>query len=42
MKDINIKDRLIFALDIPEVAKAKEIVVELDDSVNFYRLVWSF
>ena len=38
MKDINIKDRLIFALDIPEVAKAKEIVVELDDSVNFYKI----
>ena len=38
MKDINIEDRLIFALDIPEVAKAKEIVVELDDSVNFYKI----
>ena len=38
MKDINIEDRLIFALDLPEVAKAKEIVVELDDSVNFYKI----
>ena len=38
MKDINIEDRLIFALDIQEVAKAKEIVVELDDSVNFYKI----
>ena len=38
MKDINFEDRLIFALDIPEVAKAKEIVVELDDSVNFYKI----
>jgi len=38
MKDINIEDRLIFALDIPEVAKAKEIVVELDDSINFYKI----
>ena len=38
MKDINIEDRLIFALDVPEVSKAKEIVVELDDSVNFYKI----
>ena len=38
MKEINIEDRLIFALDIPEVTKAKEIVVELDDSVNFYKI----
>ena len=38
MKDINIEDRLIFALDLPEVAKAKEIVVELNDSVNFYKI----
>ena len=38
MKDINIEDRLIFALDIPEVVKAKEIVVELDDSINFYKI----
>ena len=38
MKDINIEDRLIFALDVPEVSSAKEIVVELDDSVNFYKI----
>ena len=38
MKDINIEDRLIFALDVPEVSKAKEIVVELDDSINFYKI----
>ena len=38
MKDINIEDRLIVALDIPEVVKAKEIVVELDDSINFYKI----
>ena len=38
MKDINIEDRLIFALDVPEVSNAKEIVVELDDSVNFYKI----
>ena len=38
MKDINIEDRLIFALDVSEVSKAKEIVVELDDSINFYKI----
>ena len=38
MKDINIKDRLIFALDVPEVSEAKEIVEELDDSVQFYKI----
>ena len=38
MKDINIEDRLIFALDVPEVSSAKKIVVELDDSVNFYKI----
>ena len=38
MKDINVEDRLIFALDVPEVAQAKDIVTELDDSVNFYKI----
>ena len=38
MKDINVGDRLIFALDVPEVAQAKDIVTELDDSVNFYKI----
>ena len=38
MKDINIKDRLIFALDVPEVSEAKDIVEELDDSVQFYKI----
>jgi orotidine-5'-phosphate decarboxylase len=38
MKDINVEDRLIFALDVPEVAQAKDIVIELDDSVNFYKI----
>ncbi len=38
MKDINIKDRLIFALDVPEVSEAKAIVEELDDSVQFYKI----
>ena len=38
MKDINIEDRLIFALDVPEVEEAKDIVSELDESVNFYKI----
>ena len=38
MKNINVKDRLIFALDVPEVAQAKILVNQLDDSVNFYKI----
>jgi len=38
MKDIKIEDRLIFALDVPEVSEAKKIVTELNDSVNFYKI----
>jgi len=38
MKDINVEDRLIFALDFPEIDQAKDIVTELDDSVNFYKI----
>ena len=38
MKNIRLEDRLIFALDVPEVVDAKKIVSELDDSVNFYKI----
>ena len=38
MKDINVKDRLIFALDVPEIDQAKNLVAELGDSVNFYKI----
>ena len=38
MKNIKLEDRLIFALDVPEVSTAKDIVMELDDSVNFYKI----
>ena len=38
MKDIKIEDRLIFALDVPEVSEAKKIVTELNESVNFYKI----
>ena len=38
MKNIRLQDRLIFALDVPQVSEAKDIVYELDDSVNFYKI----
>ena len=36
--DINTKDRLIFALDVPEIDQAKNLVEELADSVSFYKI----
>jgi len=38
MKDIKLEDRLIFALDVPEVDQAKTLVEQLDDSVTFYKI----
>ena len=38
MKDIKLEDRLIFALDVPDCEVAKNLVQELGDSVNFYKL----
>ena len=38
MKNIKLEDRLIFALDVPEASEAKDLVSELDDSVNFYKI----
>ena len=35
---INNNDRLIFALDVPEANRAKELVLELGDSVSFYKI----
>jgi len=32
------KDRLIFALDVPEVDRAKQLVNELGDTVSFYKI----
>ena len=32
------KDRLIVALDLPDIEKAKKLVLELGDSVNFYKV----
>lgn len=37
-KKIPRRDRLIFALDVPTVAEAKELVDQLGDSVRFYKL----
>ena len=35
---IDNKDRLIFALDVPEIDQAKQLVTELGDSVAFYKI----
>jgi len=37
-KDIPTRERLIFPLDVPSVAEAKEFVEKLGDSVLFYKL----
>ena len=35
---IDNKDRLIFALDVPEADRAKQLVNELGDTVSFYKI----
>lgn len=37
-KPIPVKERLIMALDVPSIAEAKELVEELGDSVQFYKI----
>ena len=37
-KSIPNKDRLIFAMDVPDCERAKELVVQLGDSVTFYKI----
>jgi orotidine-5'-phosphate decarboxylase len=37
-KSIPIRDRLIFALDVPGPAEARQLVEELGDSVSFYKM----
>jgi orotidine-5'-phosphate decarboxylase len=37
-KQIPVRERLILALDVPTVDEAKELVVKLDASVQFYKL----
>jgi orotidine-5'-phosphate decarboxylase len=38
MKNIKSAERLIFALDVPTIKDARELVAKLDDSVVFYKL----
>jgi orotidine-5'-phosphate decarboxylase len=40
LTDINIitKDRLIFAMDVPDCDRARELATELGDSVTFYKI----
>lgn len=38
MKNISIKDRLIFALDVENIKEAKALVSKLGDSISFYKL----
>ena len=37
-KTIPIRERLIFALDVPTVVEAEKLVEELGDSILFYKL----
>lgn len=37
-KQIPANERLIFAMDVPDVDRAKALATELDDSVQFYKL----
>lgn len=37
-KSIDVADRLIVALDVPDVASARRLVDELGDSANFYKI----
>jgi orotidine-5'-phosphate decarboxylase len=37
-KDIPVKDRLIFAMDVPDCARARDLADELGDSVTFYKI----
>lgn len=37
-KKIPVHERLIFALDVPDVDKAKKLVIALGDTVHFYKL----
>ena len=38
MKNMDNRDRLIFALDVPEAAQARELTEQLGESVTFYKL----
>ncbi len=38
MKNIKVDNRLIFALDVSEIKQAKDLVIQLDNSINFYKI----
>lgn len=37
-KNIPVKDRLIFAMDVPDCDRARELTEELGDSITFYKI----
>jgi orotidine-5'-phosphate decarboxylase len=37
-KNISVKDRLIFAMDVPDCDRARQLADELGDSVTFWWL----
>ncbi len=37
-KNIPVRDRLVFAMDVPDTDSARRLVTELGDSVQFYKL----
>lgn len=37
-KAINLRDRLIFAMDVPDPAQARELAGQLGDAVQFYKI----
>jgi orotidine-5'-phosphate decarboxylase len=37
-KNINNKDRLIFAMDVPDCDRARELATQLNDAVTFYKI----
>jgi len=37
-KEIELRDRLIFAMDVPDCDRARELATELGDSVTFYKI----
>ena len=41
-RDINPRERLIFALDVPDIAYARALIARLGDSVCFYKLGLEF
>jgi len=38
LRQVTLRERLIFALDVPDIAAAKALVTRLGDTVNFYKI----